>query len=450
MKPHTTTGPLARTVVGSENLGGTSFLDSPSHPRVFPTWPLALPLAGYPLWWVLGLGDMIWPVTAILMSFYLLRGRSVRVPRGLGIWLLFIICMVASVIEIDSFPRLIGFVYRAALYLAATVVFIYVYNARAAVTVQYAAGVLTSFWLVITAGGYLGVFAPLLSFKTPLAFILPQSLLTNDLVREMAFRRVTQFNPESYFMFDPRPSAPFLYTNAWGNAYSILTPIVIAYMFAVRGTWKFWWLLAALPLSLVPAFLTLNRGMFVGLGVAALYIAIRSVAVGRFRVISGLLGLGVLVGLAFLVLPISERLTQRLDTSSTTADRASLYGETLARSLESPIFGYGAPRPSVSAGIPSAGTQGQLWMVLFSHGFPAAAFFVGALIWAVVRTRRHHSGIGLAMNTAIVVSLVEIVFYGIIGTGLCIVMICAGVLIRPRIASANQLTKLQPDSLLPS
>ncbi|TPW76409.1 O-antigen ligase family protein [Schumannella soli] len=400
-----------------------------------PRWPFAAVFLGYPLWWLLGVGDLIFVAAAVVMALHLARRGRLEVPRGFGLWLLFLAWMLASVIGIDSGGRLVGFVYRAALYLAATVLLLYVYNARAGLDRRYVSGVLTVFWVVVVAGGWLGVLFPLLSITTPMAWIIPDALRSNEVVQEMVVRRVTQWDPTSVLQLDPRPSAPFLYTNVWGNVYSMLLPVVIAYLVTVRRTRRFWLVLALIPLSFVPAFLTLNRGMFIGLGVAAAYIALRAALRRQWKVLGGLAALAVVVGIVFAALPVSERLTERLDTSSTTEDRANLYQETFERSLASPVFGYGAPRPSETDGAPSAGTQGQIWNVLFSHGFPAAALFLAWLVFLAWRTRHARGAVGVAGHAILVVLAVEVLYYGVLVTGLAIGFLVAALLLRPEHAA---------------
>ncbi len=106
--------------------------------------------------------------------------------------------------------------------------------------------------------------------RTPLSIGAPgRPAVNNDLVNHMVVRRLTQFNPDSFLQVAARPSAPYLFTNNWGNAYSLLLPFVIAYLFEVRGSRRFLWVALLVPVSAVPAFLTLNRGMFLGLGIAS-------------------------------------------------------------------------------------------------------------------------------------------------------------------------------------
>ena len=204
-------------------------------------------------------------------------------------------------------------------------------------------------------------------------------------------------------------------------------------------------------MSFVPAFLTLNRGMFLGLALALVYVAIRLVMRGNGKALLGLLGLVALVAVAFATLPVAERLSHRVQASSSTADRANLYQETIQRTLESPVFGYGGPRPSETKGAPSVGTQGQVWMVMFSHGLPGVALFMGWLVWAYVRSIRERDPTGMALNTVLLVVIAESLYYGIMTTGLAVAMIAAALTLRPPVAPSRSREELtdrsgQPDA----
>lgn len=399
--------------------------------KVLPRWPFAAMFVPFPIWWALGIAEAAWIPLALIMAGYLAARGRVQVPRGFALWLFFLVMVALSVISIDSGGRLIGFTYRAMLYLTVTIVFVYVYNARRSLTTKYVLGVLVLFWLAVVAGGYLGIVAPDFSFRTPLSYVLPAGLQANELVGEMVVRRATQHNPESYLQIEPRPAAPFLYTNGWGNVYSLLMPVVIAYLIQVRGTMRHRLVLLAIVASLPPAILTLNRGMFLGLAVALAYAVFRLALMGRMRALialSGVMGVGIVAAVA---LDVTGRLNDRLEQSSTTEDRANLYSETITRTLSSPLFGYGAPRPSETPGAPSAGTQGHVWMVLFSHGFPAIFLFLAALIYFVVVTARTRSTTELALHTMQLVILVEVFYYGVLPNGLILSFTAAALLMRP-------------------
>ncbi|WP_062005528.1 hypothetical protein [Arthrobacter sp. AQ5-05] len=402
------------------NLNGTAHL---------PAWPFALVFVGYPLWWLLGLSDFIWLAAGGIMFLYLIRFRAVQVPRGFGIWLLFLIWMTCSGIQIDSPDRLFGFIYRFLIYVSVTTIFLYVYNSDA-LTSRRVLGNLVIFWVFIIIGGYLGLMFPTVVINTPLSYILPKSLMQNELLNQMAIRRLTQYNPDAWFKIDPRPSAPFLYTNNWGAAFSLLLPLVAAYLWKVKGEKKFWFILVALPISFVPAVLTLNRGMFLGLGVALLYAGARFALAGNKKGIGGVLTLGLVALVALQLFPVTRLVEARLESSTSTEDRGNLYVEAFTETLQSPMFGFGAPRPSTTIGAPSVGTQGQFWMVLYSHGFVGVAFFTLAFIVLFFATIRHTNPVVLAGNTVLLVALVEIFYYGMLTTGLVFMFVAAAVALK--------------------
>lgn len=395
-----------------------------------PRWPLTAIFACYPIWWVLGVGEMAWIPIACLMVVLMAKRGGIRVPRGFGVWLLFLVLMSISIVGIDSSGRLIGFMYRAFLYGTVTIIFVYVYNARHQVTMRYVLGIVSLFWVWAVVGGFASVFFPLFSFRTPLGYVLPASLQANELVGEMVVRRLTQYNPDGWFDLEPRPSAPFLYTNQWGNVYSLTFPMVIAYLLHLKRGRRFWLLIATMVLSLIPAMLTLNRGMFIGLAVAAIYITLRWILAGQLGRAMWIICSGAVVALIAIPLSVGERLTSRVETSTSTENRADLYRETFERTLDSPLFGYGAPRPSFTEGMPSAGTQGHVWTIMFSHGFPALVCFMLALLWLWAATSRTRTVTHVLLHTVQLVIVVEVLYYGVLPHGLIVSFTAAALTLR--------------------
>lgn len=395
-----------------------------------PAWPLGLPFLLYGFAWLAGLGDLIWPLCAAVMAVILTRTRGVRVPPGFGVWLLFVAWVLSSVVAVDSVGRLIGFGYRVSLYLAATVIAIYAYNAVHSVCVRYICGILVIFLAMMSIFGYLAAAFPLGTLQTPLSVILPGGLQQNPIVQDMVVRRLTQFNPDSWEQTVPRPSAPFLYTNTWGNVFSLVWPLTAFYSWRERASWRGRAALVVVTLSTVPALLTLNRGMFVGLGVFAGLVIARLAWAGRVGLGAGLLVGALGLGAAVMMSPVGDLLLQRLASGSSTEDRGSLYMDTFEASLESPIFGYGAPRPAAEPWLPSLGTQGQLWTVMFSHGLPAVALFLAWLGMALLVAWRASTMAATMLAGVLVATIVESIFYGMM-TGLNVSLLASSMAFRP-------------------
>lgn len=399
-----------------------------------PRWPFSLAFAGFPLWWLLGVVDFIWILMGAVMLLYLVRVRAPAAPRWFGVWLVFLVWAGLSAMHLSEAGDYLVFGYRYAIYLSCTVLLLYVFNDRGGLTDRFVAGTFTVLWAVTVVGGYLAMLFPTAVLRTPMNFLLPDGLRNNPWINQMVVRRFSQYNPESYFDLAPRPSAPFLYTNNWGNVYSLLVPFVVAYLLEVRGTRRFWLISLAMAASLVPAIYSLNRGMFLGLGIAAVYAAVRMLLMGNVR---GLVAVGVAVSVGvvvFQLLPTEDALQARIESPSLD-DRASLYALSVDAALESPFFGYGRTLDVDDTGTRDpVGTQGQLWMVLVSHGVGATIFFVTWFAVTFILSLRRQDPNGVAMNTVLLVSTIELAYYGVVPYGLPVMMVAAALALRGPIA----------------
>jgi O-antigen ligase len=394
----------------------------------------------YPVWWAVGVLDVVLIPLALVMALYLVRTPGVRAPRGFGLWLLFVVWAGCSVVQLSQLGPLIGFSYRYSIYLSATVLFVYVYNARRLLTAHHVLGALTVVWLTTVLGGYLGVLYPGGVLRTPMLAVVDglkslnptiASLLNNELISQMVVRRFSQFNPSAFFEFSPRPSAPFRFTNNWGNVYSVLLPMVVAYSMITTRTRRLLLLGVALPVSLVPALLTLNRGMFIGIAIALVYAGIRLLWMGRPKPLLWMTT-GAVIGIVlFSALPVQERIESRLaNEGSSNETRSSLYQQAIASVPESPIFGHGVPRGGDNPNAPPVGTQGHVWMVLVSHGPVALFCALGWLVLAIVQSRKRRDVVGLAAHTALLVGSVELFYYGVLPYGLPLLMVAAALALR--------------------
>lgn len=393
-----------------------------------PAWPVYVIFAGFLGWWVLGASAFVMTVMLIPLSVLLVRSGHVRAPRAVVLWLGFLLCMAASAVMIDSMARYVGFFMRAGTYVGVTVLFLYIYNST--IAARKIINALVALWVSIVVGGWLGVLAPHASFSTPMEKLLPASITSNEFVFNLvhpSFAEIQQ--PYGVAEAFARPSAPFPFTNAWGCNYALLLPYVFAAIVLARSRWVKVLLSAVLVVSLVPAFSTLNRGLFLGIGIGLSYAALRLAMRGRVKPLVGLTAVALVGGGVAWAGGFFARITERTTASSTTADRASLYEETFRRTLESPLFGWGAPRPSETLQV-SVGTQGHLWNIMFSYGFLALAFFAGFLWWAVWRSRAVPTSVALWVHVSMFVSAVSFTYYGFDGPQMAVTMVSAALLFR--------------------
>ncbi|WP_367301627.1 O-antigen ligase family protein, partial [Arthrobacter globiformis] len=220
-------------------------------------------------------------------------------------------------------------------------------------------------------------------------------------------------------------------SNSWGVAFVVMTPVAIAALGTFRARWGRAAILLLLAASLIPALATGNRGMLVGVAVAIAYVLVRMGCRGHLLRVAAL---GTVAGTAYFALIATGTLEQilgRQKYSDSTGGRFSLYAETLEATLKSPLLGYGAPRLEESIGV-SLGTQGQIWMLMFSYGFVGLGLFAIFLLSGIFRTWHAAGNTGLWLHSVPVAAAAIAAFYSFDVMQLTVVALTLAVLLRAR------------------
>ncbi|RVX44788.1 O-antigen ligase-like membrane protein [Nonomuraea polychroma] len=382
-----------------------------------PAWPIAALLIGYPIWWALGFGGLSVVVLAVPMAVLLWRRRPIRVPPGFALWLLLLAGYLVSGIMLAETPpgtygefgpgRIIGYAMRLALYTAVLIMVLYLGNLTERELPQLRlVRMLGVLFVTTVAGGLLGVFLPGFSYTSPVERVLPRWLSENPFVQNLIHPTAAQTQKVLGYAM-PRPEAPFEWANAWGNNVSVLL------VWAVVGWWVYGgrrhklFVAAMIALAAIPIVYSLNRGLWIGLGLAILYVIIR--VGGRTRVV--LCGAVAAAALAFVLSPLAPLVAQRLDKPHSNDIRAFTVTATLAAARHSPVIGYGNTRNAMgnhrsittgrtdwctTCGHPPLGSDGQLWLLIITQGFTGAALYVAFFVGAIRRHWPDRSPIGLA------------------------------------------------------
>jgi polysaccharide biosynthesis protein PslJ len=393
-----------------------------------PHWPFTLMVAAYPMWYVLGLSGFMWVALALPMAAALVRRRNLIAPRGLGFWLLFLGAVVASVVSIDSASRMAGYVLRLGYYGAATVFLLYLLNGGDGVPIRRIVRAFNLLWVFTVIGGYLALALGDLTFRSPTYYLLPRALLDNDLILALVAPRLAEVQDIIGFPVR-RPSVPFAYTNSWGSMVALTTPFAVMALANPRiglSPRLIRWVLAA---AVIPMVISLNRGLWLSLGIGLIYGAVRLGLGGHTRLFGRIVGVVVVLVAVIVLSPLGALITSRVETGHSNEDRAGLAAAAVQGALERPLFGWGAPRPNVRD-LPSIGTHGQIWLVTFSHGFVGAAGFVCALVSFLWWTRRQSTTTGLWAHTIVLIGLVQLPFYLMIPNALFAVMAAVAVALR--------------------
>jgi hypothetical protein len=424
-----------------------------------PGWPLSVLFVGFPLWWAAGVSHFVFIVLAGVMAYQLARRPRILVPRGFALWLLFLLWMGAGVllvwahapgtVEVSGFGRVVGFGYRAAWYLAATVVMLYVLNlSERELPSRRVARLLAYMFAVTVVFGLAAVLAPGFEFRSPLELVLPsgvgdapwvQSLIHPALAEQSEFLGFTQ----------ARPTAPFAYANSWGNNIAMYLPFFVLAWLGRDGGWRRRVGPVLLVASAVPIGYSLNRGLWLALGVAAVYVAVRLAWNGRVWAVQALLVSAVLGGAVFVATPLYDTVALRLETPhsndrrlntaeqviSTTWQGAPLVGYGSTQQMEgsfSSLAGGGTPDCSQCA-PPPLGTQGFMWRLILTTGFVGAALCLAFLVFQFLLHAAGARPYAVVGCTLLAMSAVLFLVYDSLESPLFTLMIAIGLMTRERL-----------------
>ena len=406
-----------------------------TRPRLPVTWPLVVLFVAFPVWWALGVSAFTWIIVAFPVAASLIWQRRGKVPVAFILWLAFVSWVLLSGLQLNSGTKIVTFSYRIAIYAAAGVLFVYTYNLpRSTLLDTKILRILTVFWMIVVVGGYLGILVGSHTFTAPFEILLPHGLRSQPFVRELVQPVFVDTRASLGSLPFPRPAAPFAYSNYWGGNMAVLTPVAIAAAIAAGRGARRKVIVGMLIASVVPMVISLNRGMFISIGIGVVYVAFRLALRGRFASLGSLLGAAALISVILFATPLGHLLTAAFTSSNhghSDATRISASQMALEGARQSPIFGHGEPTQVTSQGQqPPIGTQGQLWTVLYSNGFPAAIFFVGFLVAVLWQTRRARGMAGLWLHTVPLVALPQIVAYGWLPVELQVVMVTAALAYR--------------------
>jgi O-antigen ligase len=417
-----------------------------------PAWPLYALFVALPIWWALGAAYFIWPLLTFPLVFVLLMRGDVKLPPRFGLWLLFLGWMLLASLQLngDSSPAVI--LYRVSLYVSATLLFLYVFNAsREGLPDRTIVNLMAIFWAEVIIGGFLGVLFPGFSFSTPVEALAPAALLQDQTAYNFVHPGLADVMS---FLGYPvgRPKTLFAYTNQWGACAAVLTPFALAALSQMRPGALKRGLGMLLVLSVVPIVMSLNRGLWLALGVGLAYVAVRLAARGNLRAFGGILVALAVAGLVVVVTPLSGLVEDRFTGEQTTTEsRMSVYQATIDQIDESPLFGFGSPdKAAISSGLPPVGSHGQLFTVAYSYGVPALLLFAGWFLYGFFRSVPRGSPSRFWANATILVLLVEMPYYNYMPATIHVAMVAAALLWRDICEPARPLSRPKVAELRPA
>jgi hypothetical protein len=420
-----------------------------------PAWPIVALIGFWPVWWAMGLGAFIAGILAVPMAVILLRRRPLKLPPGFGIWILFLIWSFGGIgllglqaphtLNASGLNRMLPFLLRNIDYVAATIVLIYVGNMSDRIMSRSRLIKLLGLLFIYTViGGLAGLALPHLSFTSPVEKILPGFLRTNQYVLTLVHPATAQIQ-DVLGSSAPRPEAPFEYTNTWGNNLSVLLPWFVIAWGIIGKRWQRWWTPVVLLIACVPVVYSLNRGLWIGLGLSIAYVCWRALASGRPAIPLAIVG-AVVVGLGLVaVTPLGATFQSRLQHPHSNSIRSDLSQQAFDAALSSPLVGYGSTRSAIGSsqtigvgksascaqcGNPPIGSNGQLWLLLIANGFIGTALYFAFFMYPLWRYRRDVTPVGVAGRLVLLLSLLYSLVYSVSISTLTLYMLSMALLWR--------------------
>lgn len=402
-------------------------------PEAKPIWHSALPLAiwwvGLPLWWALGLQRAAALLVAIPLALWLLRRRrQIAVPIPFIIFLSFIAWVLLSAFAVTSMRYGASYGMRLAMYVAAFVIGLYVWSAlHRGLSPRLLIWCVVSMWASAVLLTFPGMLHGGLSFTSPVEFVLQHAGIHNDFLRDSSH---PQFSEWDQVYGVARPSPLFAYTNEWGAAIGLMTPVATYAMLTTTRPVLKYGLVALLMIAVIPIIVSLNRGCWISLAVAVLYVLGRRALAGDFKPLAGFVSIAVVGWFVIASSSLSDLIADRFSYSNTST-RSTLYETSVTMATRSPLIGYGAPQSS--AGIADSndvaiGTHGQLWTLLVSQGFIGTGLFVLALLamfWICRPLRATDPEMWL--HAVGLVVIVQLVFYDVVPDGLSVAFVALAI-----------------------
>jgi hypothetical protein len=340
---------------------------------------------------------------------------------------------------------MLNFGVRAGWYLIITMAMLYVVNTTRSVSTLRITRLLGWMFVVTAAFGVLAVLVPTLEFNSLVEMLLPSKFASTNFIRALVHPSLSSSSDFLGYV-QPRPTAPFPYSNAWGNNLALYLPFFIMSWFGKDAGWRRQLAPFVVLGSFFPIIFSLNRGLWISLAVAAVYAAVRLAVNGKARALQMLIAAAIVGGIVFVSSPLYDTVVLRIETPHSN-DRRAGTAETVigVTAAGSPLMGYATTRTmqgtfaSLAGGetaechqcaAPPLGTQGFMWRLVLTTGFVGTGLCLAFFVFQFLLRARGPSPINVVGCTVLLESVLCFFVYDSLGSALVTTMIAVGLMAR--------------------
>jgi O-antigen ligase len=379
-----------------------------------PDWPIVLICAGMPLTFLLGIHGFVWVLPVFVFGAQLLvRREPVTIPRS-AIPLLLLVAWIPIPLMQLHLGQLPLALYRYLIFASPLFCFVWLVNQREeAVPTKRLVRMLSILWITLIGFGFLAILFPHFSAPSPIQRIGPGFIFSNDYIRDMTrfqFAQVQSLVSEEV----GRPSAPMAYSNGWGSTLGLLTPFFLLDFFVLGSPRRKRAGLLIGAAAMIPIIFSLNRGLWLSVGLGLIYVALRRALQGNIKIALGLGAALLIIFGALAATALGDVVQQRFEIAGESNNaRSALYEVAFDITKEQPLTGYGAPL-EVDGLWREVGTHGLIWFVMVCYGFPGAIFLLAWALLMLCTSARAPNQMALWAHVAIVVFAIQIPIYGLL------------------------------------
>jgi len=334
-----------------------------------------------PLWWVLGLDQIIWIVMSfwIFLKLMMINKAKFKLIPTTKLMVIFLLVIVVSSCFIEESYRVLTFIRNYSAFISVTILVICLTNTvRSEKQIRrllWAFGIFSFFASLLGVLAITNIFNP--HFEAPSKYLIPEGLKSFGLVRAIYTKAISTIDFSRWGMFI-RPTSFFIGSTAYGTSLVIVIPLTYFLMTSKKGIKKFFWFITFI-LLLINLIFNASRGAILSLFIATVFFIYKKMQNYKKIIITFFL----MIILLFIYSSFGyESIHQSVinfrggSAKGSKEDRMVIYKATIEQVLSRPFFGYGTQRDMPDISFYPVGSHSGYLGVLYRYGIAGFLLYI--------------------------------------------------------------------------